>query len=445
MLFLFYNRLNLLVIAAIGIGVLSSPAVGHPGQHLGLKITIGDEEVTYDIILSAELRNTIIPLDYSSFEYDRKSRQFQFIDPEEKVLARTAFEQFFKDNNAVMIDSVQVLPILKELTFVPYTVPGVPFDAYPPDVHIVLSYSTKGPPKQVAMIWDLYPQDPSRAPFGLDPAVEVVAELDAYDENKMIVFLVDEPEVVWHAGGKPIRRKVTPIVAKVKPATIPVPLLSLGFVALWAVSLLGLRFVPRRRQVIRQRALLLSIAPLAAALLTHNVLVKQVVVPWGMTARLPSEQEARELFTALHRNVYRAFDYKSESDIYDVLAQSVDGDLLDQVYNEVYQNLIMRDQGGAVARVQSVDVLEVDIESSGVVSDSSVVAFQVRTRWQVHGAVYHWGHVHSRTNEYKALYTVAQRADKWKITAVTDVEQRRIVKEGDDPPLETRDPSSGEF
>ena len=67
-----------------------------------------------------------------------------------------------------------------------------------------------------------------------------------------------------------------------------------------------------------------------------------------------NERKALGIFATLHSNIYRAFDFNNESDIYDVLSKSVDGPLLDKVYTEIYQSLIAREQGGAVARIKSV-------------------------------------------------------------------------------------------
>jgi hypothetical protein len=179
----------------------------------------------------------------------------------------------------------------------------------------------------------------------------------------------------------------------------------------------------------------LAIVALGVAAYCHDKLVVPLVPPWTEAATPPNPDDATNIFASLHRNIYRAFDYKTESDIYDVLALSVDGPLLDQVYNEVYQSLILRDQGGAAARIQSVELLDSELTSSGMLSGSRAGAFSVRSRWRVRGAVYHWGHVHSRTNEYEALYAVAERGDRWKIIAVEVLEQRRIVMKGDDPPV----------
>lgn len=416
-------------------------ALADPGQHLDLKIFISDEEVRYAILLSAELRNMVHPNEHASFALSEDGSTFHLIDSEEAGRTREVFEEFFQSRNPVTVDGVPVKPILRTLEFVPYILPGVCEDplAYPPDARVNLVYPVKGRPKQVAMVWDLYPQDATRAAFGLDSTLEVVAELDAYDENRIIVFTAQEPEVIWHATGRPARQSVSPVVAAVEPATVPVPLLSLVVLVALGSGLVAVRF-SRARWSYRGPAVVLSVLAIVVALLARDVLVKRIAVPWSETVKLPSAQEAADLFTSLHRNVYRAFDYKSESDIYDVLAQSVAGEMLERVYNEVYQSLILRDQGGAVARVQAVDVLEARVESAGRVPDSNAAAFRVRSRWQVRGAVHHWGHIHSRTNEYKACYTVAQCESNWKITGVEVLEQRRIVKEGDDPPTVLRAP-----
>ena len=52
------------------------------------------------------------------------------------------------------------------------------------------------------------------------------------------------------------------------------------------------------------------------------------------------------LAETLLRNVYRGFDYRSESDIYDALAQSVAGDLLTDLYLKIKQGLTCRNRAG---------------------------------------------------------------------------------------------------
>ena len=52
------------------------------------------------------------------------------------------------------------------------------------------------------------------------------------------------------------------------------------------------------------------------------------------------------------RNIYGAFDAASEDEIYDLLATSVDTALLDELYGEIYESLILRSEGGAVCRIE---------------------------------------------------------------------------------------------
>ncbi|MBN2559765.1 MAG: hypothetical protein JXQ75_02380 [Phycisphaerae bacterium] len=423
------------VFLTIGVFLSMSPVVsGHAGQHLGLKISISDEEVAYEVLLSNDFLNTLIPVERDGLKLSLDGDTFRFDDPEQEKREREALEAFFKDINPVSIDGVVVKPILKLIQFIPAidTYLGQPNPELPPDLRVVLTYPGKGRPKEVSMVWEVYARDLSQPWFAENPTLDVAAELDAYDENRIIFFSRKEPEVIWHAPGKPVKQRVMPVIVASEPTRIRIPLVSVGIAVAWALGLVGVRF-SGRWQSMRRRVLAWSAIPIIAVLFCHDVLVARVTAPWGERVKPPGERESVSILSSLHRNIYRAFDYKTESDIYDVLARSVDGPLLDQVYNEVYQGLIMRDQGGAVARVQSVDILEAEAVSSGVLPDSGEVAFRVCCRWRVHGAVYHWGHVHSRTNEYEAVYTVAQRSGTWKITGAEVLEQHRVVEEGDEP------------
>jgi len=442
MRFAWCDRLASLLLAAIGGGLwLTAAAWGHPGQHLGLKISINDEEAALDILLSSDYAKGLIPLKSYAPEYSTEDNKYHLQDPEQEEEMRQAYEEFFGGLDTIEIDGIPVKPILKRLEFVPAAdaLGFVQPEVFTPDIVLLVVYPCKGRPKRVSIAWELFPQDPVRAAAGLPSDMALMAEIEAYAERRLVLFTREEPEVIWHAPAKPVAQRVQPVVTTVEATRIPIPLLSLGVLVVWVLGLLALRVVSVTRSV-RRSVWYCSVVPVVIAVCFHNVAVMSVAAPWGTTVRLPGEQEATEIFTALHRNVYRAFDYKTESDIYDVLAQSVAGDLLEQVYNEVYQSLIMRDQGGAVARVYSVDILETEMLSAGRLPDSGDLAFRLRGHWQVYGVVAHWGHFHSRTNEYDALYTVAQLDDAWKITGVEVLEQRRVDLEDEDPSAEERQP-----
>jgi hypothetical protein len=138
---------------------------------------------------------------------------------------------------------------------------------------------------------------------------------------------------------------------------------------------------------------------------------------------LPDGPEAVEIFKVLHANIYRAFDYESEDDVYGTLAQSVGDQLLYEVYKEVYGSLILRDQGGAMCTIDNVETLSANLADG---AEGSELSFRVFCHWRVSGTVAHWGHIHRRINEYKALYTVARLQGAWKIVDVRVKEQSRI-------------------
>ena len=143
--------------------------------------------------------------------------------------------------------------------------------------------------------------------------------------------------------------------------------------------------------------------------------------PLPAVAAVSTGEKSREAVAeSLLRNVYRAFDYHSESDIYDALARSVQGDLLADLYLKIKQGLIMQEQGGAVARVQEVKVLKT--EEAG----QSERGFVERVIWQVQGTVEHWGHIHTRINEYSADLKIESAGASWKITALNVARQSQV-------------------
>ena len=69
-------------------------------------------------------------------------------------------------------------------------------------------------------------------------------------------------------------------------------------------------------------------------------------VGWATRApEVPEGERAAILVEGLLRDVYRAFDHRDEERIYDTLARSVTGELLERTYLEVRQGLVLANQG----------------------------------------------------------------------------------------------------
>ena len=87
------------------------------------------------------------------------------------------------------------------------------------------------------------------------------------------------------------------------------------------------------------------------------------------------EQRAVEIFRTLQANLYKAFDYETEDQVYDVLEQSVDGALLDDIYTEVYRSLLVVEKSAAVCKVREVDVLACEAKAIDPSTDGKAVRF----------------------------------------------------------------------
>ena len=134
-----------------------------------------------------------------------------------------------------------------------------------------------------------------------------------------------------------------------------------------------------------------------------------------------SEEAVITVLDGLLENVYRAFDYRQEEVIYDSLENTVSGGLLTQIYLETRRSLELENQGGARAKVQDVEILEASYEAL-----PSGTEFTTEARWNVTGSVGHWGHIHKRINQYRAVITVEPIDNAWRITGLQVLEEERI-------------------
>lgn len=431
-----------ILIVAVAVGAAAAQVAAHPHsgpvavahEHtpLGLEVTIADDGVTCQVLMSNGYFNLQIPRERGRLKLARRGEVFAFLDPAEEAGERDAFAAFFADAApAVTIDGAAASAEFAGFEFLPSIDPTGVLDhtLAPPDARVTLHFPSSGPPQRVRLEWTLFPVGMARDAFGQVRSPELPVKLDAYAETRIVTLTPESAVLAWSRPSPAEAPPIAPIqLQKRGYVDAIIPLVSVGLVGAWLVTLLALHLA-RARRTLRRGTWVAGIAVLAGAYGLRNV------APWPIGLRIVAEpapltpEKAEAAFTALLGNVYHAFDYKSESDIYDVLARSVDGEQLDVIYNEIYQSLVAREQGGAVARVKDLDFVTVNVEDEAADQNGAPERFNVRCRWRVHGVVHHWGHVHERTNEYKALYTVARRGDLWKITGCELLGQRRLGNE----------------
>jgi hypothetical protein len=287
-------------------------------------------------------------------------------------------------------------------------------------------------PAKVEIAWTTFPPD-ILTDLVDPPPLDLAAELDAEGVRTPLLFTVDEPGLTWRALGDSIEARLSTVPDSVIEPGSRVPILAIVlFVAGGVVVVVGF---------LRARSTGSPIPLVAAAGIEGVLLISGVAILLGDVGtitmggglRPPDKVEAEAIFRPLHANVYRAFDYVEESDIYDALDRSVDGPFLETLYRTIFRGLVMQEEGGAVARVTEVRPIEIEIGDIVIQAGEDGVdrpAFTVACRWQVDGVVSHWGHSHERTNEYFADWDVVDGPDGWQLTGAEIREQDRLEEDG---------------
>ncbi|MEM9382486.1 MAG: hypothetical protein AAGB93_21210 [Planctomycetota bacterium] len=382
------------------------------GPDVDLRIAIEDDEVRFQIITNLAF------LDETTDAYREDESR---LDPAEAPAAMDALVELFERHNEVAIDGNVVRALEPDAALDFEYDPGNPshiphFVNYGARAvartRLTLRYACKAPPRSVSITWGVYPPNAALMDEeGNAEPMQVMCRLAAGGVDRIVKFQSDEPQFIWHRAAEEGRARfadVPPIRDREAPSP---PWLPLGIAG---AAALGLAVGPRGlRRTVFGPALLVAVAAAGVQIAVRPV-------------DLPTADEAVAVFEPLHENIYRAFDYTDESDVYDALAQSVDGPLLESLYDEVYRSLVLQEAGGAVSRVAEVRHLDLGVDTVGVVGEEDRPGFVVDARWQVDGAVYHWGHAHTRTNEYRARYTVHAADEGWRIAASEVLEQRRV-------------------
>jgi len=428
----FLRRIIFICLAML---VVTGQCRAHPqdGPHADIKISIDEQSVRFDIVM-----NLVFMDDLTDVYREDPGRLHEIEEP----AARDALMAYFKGQtslealsdrglgrirgkHSVTVDGVEVTPVLH--SFATMNPPRELLALFPVTgsrglnrVNMVVDYPVKSMPSEVRIRWGSFPADIVAATEAGAPPIAIEAELIAEGLVSIIRFAPDDPEYVWHSTGTTPEERflAVPPVAEAERPTIPA--LSLGFLGgALVLGLFALAAPSGRRSKGVIGALVLAIGAGA----TTGVV--RVPNPLAEPSNLPTEAQALAAFQPLHANIYRAFDYAEESDIYDALARSVQGDLLGDLYREVYQSLVMREEGGAVSRVQEVVRVEDQVTEVAQTADGRP-SFTVQSRWRVQGVVYHWGHSHTRLNEYAALYTVVGGEEGWRIAESKTLEQFRV-------------------
>jgi hypothetical protein len=383
-----------------------------------LKRTLQSGVRTYLYIEPYEVRHEILVRVKDMMTWmDFDLRGDEYIEEDEFDPVREKMAQFFMDREKVMIDGKQGKPILDRTAYVESSMLRSRFIEIPERVPlntamvgIIITYLTGTIPGEVVTQWDLFSDRVQKVtasmvdpvgpfPYDLTPDDNVLKwtnYLKTYTVPTVDKILVDEA----HRG-------------------ISVPL---GSLACLVLLLLCSFLVFRRRQ--KSQPVKVQLGIILVLLVGIVILFPKFHISVGSDARASqiSEDDGKAIILSLLENVYRAFDFRDEEDVYDKLAISVNGDLLTDIYLQSRASLVIEQAGGAQAKIKEVAVLETEVQEAD--RDKGVVA--VRTKWMAAGSVGHWGHLHTRQNVYDAILTLAVADGSWKISGIELLEEKRI-------------------
>jgi hypothetical protein len=321
-------------------------------------------------------------------------------DAQPEMLRKIA--EFLRPRLRVVIDGETIEPELLRANFLRRTLkastvvdPPEDLRAISATVGVIFAYPVPAMPQRATMEWDLFDERITMVPVSsVDPAGPFPSQVTP-----------DDPVLEWVNY---LKFDPLPQMAVVSEAPTAVERTAVWLRwALAAASLLWLIVTLRRGEAGRR------VAPLAGLALCVALTAGAFVA--GRAARL-GDESASDVVGGLLHNVYRSFDFREEEQVYDLLAESVHGELLTDTYLETRRSLEVRNQGGARVRVKALEIVEIDVEPDGD-------GFGARTRWNVSGSVGHWGHVHTRTNQYLANVTVRPVEDPRRGTALALIGQ----------------------
>jgi hypothetical protein len=315
--------------------------------------------------------------------------------------------EFLQPHFKVKIDGVPAQGVLDRVNFLRRTlksstvVDNQDIELLPATLGVIYVFPTSGLPQSVEMEWDIFTDKMQRVP---------TASVDQAGPLPMIM----EPDFNILRWDNFLKFPDIPTLVDIEAP--PSAVQKLSSPGRWVALLLCLLFFIFTLRARKEKG------HWSAPAVTGGLVCLAATV-FLMTehrqSRMDTERLAQLVGDLLH-NVYRAFDYRGEEVIYDVLARSASGELLTGIYLETRRVLELANQGGARVKVKTIEVTETSL--LGAQPDS----LTVESKWNVFGSVGHWGHIHQRRNGYHAVLNISEVEGVWKLTGLEILQQERL-------------------
>ncbi|MGE0142969.1 MAG: hypothetical protein AB7I19_00600 [Planctomycetota bacterium] len=253
-----------------------------------------------------------------------------------------------------------------------------------------------------------------------------------FGETALGVIAAAEPEFVWYSSSLTPRIKTAPSAVMAPPNSAGWPLSSILVLAGFGAAAFGLRKQPLGRLLWTGMA----VSAIASAWLVRDLWRVDFSAP---AASVPTDPaRATEIVDRLVQNLYSAFDARREEEIYESLTVSVVPELVDELYGQIYESLILRNQGGALCQIEGIDFedrrvnLTAAVEPWEALSQERVqgTRFLAEWNWTTRGLVSHWGHAHRRANRYETRLWICLDRGAWRIGSFEVLDLARTDSDG---------------
>jgi hypothetical protein len=330
--------------------------------------------------------------------------------PEEQGAVAAAVRDLVAEHGGLTIDGEARAPASERVDFVTVGDTGVlprpaPVTESIADARVGVTtvYTTPTTCNELVLQWD-----------PVDGVPEIPATVTDPEATRSETLNATEPTLSWtnELEEDPVPRVTS---TAVEPPVLLLPMASLAAVA--TALALGIAGIRRRRSAMAVASIRVT---LAVALLVAPLANVAVALPASMGAA-PGQRQVQRILSAVLPNIYRALEFREESAVFDRLALTITGDFLDEIYLEQRETLAMEERGGARARVETVEVVEV-----GDITTEPDGGFSANADWVVGGTVTHFGHRHFRQVRHLARIQMVAEDGIWKIRHVEFTEKKRL-------------------
>ena len=329
--------------------------------------------------------------------------------PENYATIKERTAEFLAKNYQLEVDGELVEPVLDRIHFLRRTLksstvidPPEELNAFIAQLGVIYIVPRTGLPKEAKLTWNFFPKKIEAIPgSATDEAGSLPTSISREDPTMVWTNFLKKPTDV---SRKPVKSPPAPQLGWLRPSGFA--LLVIGAFLLAAAA---------RNSIRRKRPAWVVIG---TALIFLGGSFQLLRTSGEVTI---DENQSKEIVGTLLYNIYRSFDFHQEEAVYDMLSTSVAGPMLESTYLETRRGLVLKNQGGARAKVNMVELEEISPEPL-----EGRQGFRAEVDWIVGGSVGHWGHLHQRQNRYKADITVETVDEVWKITGMDVSSEERI-------------------